>query len=320
MKLKQFALPNAGSGSNILNTGSISREFKRRLDSYFTHFGIVGSGNGYRTIEDQITAYIDYITDPTHHNPAAFPGNGWHNCGCAYDVARTGTDPDGSGHYPATMEADYLLAPTQQQLYKWGLCIPMWKGSTGYKENWHVQPIETLGIETDRQLWLDEDDLLDTPSGYRTLHVVVMPSSWTGVTLYMEGSDVGRCQEALHVTPVDKHYGTTSETAVKKMQTDHHLTVDGVVGSQSWVVIASILEPPPPQINFEELYDQEVVKNTQLSMQIDTLQTTISGQTKQISGLNDQIIAKNLQIVELNKYKAKCLELQTLLNWFLSAK
>ena len=307
MKLQKISLPNIGTGVNLINTGSLALEFKRRLDAYFAYYNVVGKGKGYRSIEAQIIAYMDYKADPANHNPAAFPGNSWHNCGLADDIQR-----DVTGHYPATMEADYLLAPANQQLGRWGLCIPMWK-NTAEKEPWHVTPVECLGITQERQWFLDEDDLLDTPSGYRSLHAVKMPDAWTGDAVYMEGNDVLRCQRAVQTDLQDGHFGEMTEQDVIDFQAVKGLTVDGQVGSQTWAAIADVLNPPPP-INYKDLYELEKSKNVELSMQIDGLQTTISGLQSEVVLLNEKIDGLNVEVEALKQSKAELDQLKAALH------
>ena len=217
MKLKVFNLPNVGKSGSVANTSTLSIEFVRRLESYATSQGIVINGYGYRSIADQAAAWLRYKTDPVHNNLTAEAGKSWHGVGCAYDVNRISNDADGTGHYPATMEADYLVAPAQQQLAKWGLCIPMWKGASAH-ENWHVQPIETLESSGENSQWfLDEDDLLNTESGYRILKEIILPNWGTYPIVYMKGSDVMRFQRAVNLD-TDGWFGKDCTVELIKLQ------------------------------------------------------------------------------------------------------
>jgi len=292
MRLAKILLPNTGNGSSVLTKTGTAVEFNRRLDSYATAFNVVVDGQGYRTIEAQAQAWLDYQNDPAHHNLAAYPGQSWHNCGLAKDIKKLA-----NGHYPATMEADYLLPPEKQQMYKWGICIPMWSGTTG-KEPWHVVPVECLCISEDnRQKFLDEDDLLDTASGYRTLKVIRITGWPEDKPLYMIGSDVKRVQRALNVSPVDGYYGKDTETAVKAMQTANALTVDGICGSKSWEVINGILNVPTiPPVDYKALYEssQAIVKG--LELQVLEIQSVYEALKNKIWGWSGELqaIANNL--------------------------
>lgn len=267
MKLLPISLPNEGNGSSVLNTYGTSVEFKRRMDAYGTAYGVVINGSGYRTIEAQAQAWIDYKNDPANHNLAAYPGQSWHNCGLAYDVRK-----DDTGHYPASMESDYHLPIEQQAMYQFGLCIPMWENGAPGQEPWHVVPVECIGVaESQRQKFLDEDDLLDTPSGYRTLKVIRIDGWPTDKPLYMIGSDVKRCQRAMNLLKQDGYYGVDTENAVKEMQAASGLTVDGICGTKSWAVISKILNPVPPEppVDYKALYEEQLQINAELQAQLD---------------------------------------------------
>lgn len=276
MKLKQIVLPNNGNGISVLTKTGTSVEFNRRLDAYATAYGVVLDGQGYRSIESQAQAWLDYTNDPANHNLAAYPGQSWHNCGLAKDIKK-GAD----GRYPASMEEDYLLPPLQQNMARWGICIPMWKDGNNGKEPWHVVPIECLtGDESQRQKFLDEDDLLDTPSGYRTLKVIRIDGWPENKPLYMIGSDVYRVQRALNVAVQDKYYGKDTESAVKNMQTVNNLTVDGICGTKSWEVINGILNvPTTPPLDYKALYEEQLIINENLSAENEQLKATVADLT-----------------------------------------
>jgi len=287
MKLQKITLPNLGNGVSVLTKVGTSTEFNRRLDSYATAYGVVIDGQGYRTIESQAQAWIDYKNDPTNHNLAAYPGQSWHNCGLAKDIRK-----DSTGRYPATMEEDYLLPPLQQTMARWGICIPMWKYGNNGKEPWHVVPIECLSTPEDqRQKFLDEDDLLDTPSGYRTLKVIRIDGWPEDKPLYMIGSDVYRVQRALNVTVKDKYYGKDTELVVKQMQTVNNLTVDGICGTKSWEVINGILNvPTEPLPDYKALYEEQLAINAELNATITQQQETIVDLTAKNVALSDTLV------------------------------
>lgn len=272
MKLKQISLPHAPKAGSVLNTTYLAIEFIRRMEAYAVANGITINGSGYRDISVQARYWVNYQTDPAHHNPSAYPGQSWHNCGLAYDVARIGNDPDGTGRYPATMEADFLVPPEKQELYKYGLCIPMWK-ETVEKENWHIIPIECLGIAgVDRQFFLDEDDLLNSSSGYRVLRNIAL-DDWTGDRIWFKGNDVKRFQRAVGIKE-DGYYGDDSEKAAKDLQTKNKLTVDGLVGPKTWQVVKTMLQPvaPDPEPDYKLLYETAM-------MELDETKESVQGLT-----------------------------------------
>jgi hypothetical protein len=288
VKIKPFNLPNAGRSGSVLNISSMHKEFVRRLESYATAQNITLGGNGYRSILDQASAWLAYQTDPAHNNLAAYPGESWHGVGCAYDAQRVGNDADGTGHYPATMEADFLVAPEQQQLYKWGLCIPMWNGS-GSKENWHIQPIETLGVSgSARQWFLEEDDLLNTVSGYRILREIILPNWGTRPVVYMKGNDVKRFQRAVKLDVIDGWFGKDSTAAAIALQTGNGLTPDGLVGNGTWAVAEKLLlAQTPPPTDYKALYEQTATELANTIKVLDVANNTISSTIQELQ------VAKN---------------------------
>jgi peptidoglycan hydrolase-like protein with peptidoglycan-binding domain len=258
MKLKAIALPNVGKVGNVTSTSSLAWEFIRRLEAYATHYGFSFTGSGYRDIYAQAEAWLRSQQAGT--KTVAFPGNSWHNCGCAYDVHKLST-----GKYPGSMEADFLVAPAQQQLARWGLCLSLWKGS-GVPEPWHVTPIETLGIPgDDRQMWLDEDDKLNTASGYRVLKLIELPNWGDRPACRMKGKDVQRFQRAVRIAD-DGVFGEDSDKAAKAMQAAYKLEVDGKIGPASWKIVESLLTPPPDyKALFENAKAQIDILNGQLA-------------------------------------------------------
>jgi hypothetical protein len=198
------------------------------------------------------------------------------------------------------METDYFLAPEKQQLYKWGLCIPMWANSSE-KENWHIQPIETLGIDTKRQFFLDEDDLLTTASGYRVLRTIDIPG-WTREPVYMQGSDVKRFQRAAGIT-VDGWFGADSNSAAIALQTANGLTADGIIGDKTWAVIATILGAtvPPPAIDYKTLFEAEQVKSNNLRTDLATITKSLLEKGDLITNYTKEIAASNLLIDTINR-------------------
>jgi uncharacterized coiled-coil protein SlyX len=168
----------------------------------------------------------------------------------------------------------------------------MWKDGNNGKEPWHVVPIECLGIPEDqRQKFLDEDDLLDTPSGYRTLKVLRIDGWPEDKPLYMIGSDVYRVQRALNVAVKDKYYGKDTELVVKQMQTVNNLTVDGICGTKSWEVINGILNvPTEPPVDYKALYEEQLAINAELNATIALQQETIADLTAKNVALSDTLV------------------------------
>lgn len=279
----------------------LNKVFYERLVAYFKNYNVKVTGFAYRTIQKQAELYLAWINDPTHNNQAAYPGTSWHNVALAFDVNSQGTDPDGTGHYPATMEADFLLPPTQQTMNKWGLCIPMWKGAKT-QENWHIQPIESLGQPVP-QWYADEDDLLNNTAGYRSLSVVTIPG-WTGDPVYMEGKDVQRSMRAFGITEYGKCDATWS-TACKAYQTKNGLVADASCGPATWGKINTQLGNPTS--DWETMYneckaelDAANAEIASLNAQITDLNNKLTAANVEINRLNTQLNAANLQIANLN--------------------
>lgn len=286
MKIINGKFPQAVDDGRVLQAGGtkplLNKVFHERLTAYFANYNVKVTGYGYRSIAEQAKLYLDYKNDPAHNNPAAYPGTSWHNCALAFDVNSQGTDPDGTGHWPATMEADFLLPPTQQAMNKWGLCIPMWKGAKT-QENWHIQPIEALN-QLVPQWFADDDDLLNNTPGYRQLSLVAIPG-WTGDPVYMEGKDVQRSMRAFGMT----EYGVCDASwlsACKAYQAKNGLTADGYCGPNTWAKINAQLGP---------------AGNNNCQEEIDELNKQIDALNAQIASLNQQLAAANANIAYLTK-------------------
>jgi peptidoglycan hydrolase-like protein with peptidoglycan-binding domain len=271
--------------------------FLRRALAYFKDNNIKVSGYGYRSIQKQAELYLAWINDPTHNNRAAYPGQSWHNIALAFDVNSQGKNPDGSNHYPATMDEDFLLAPDKQEMNKWGICIPMWKGSSN-PEPWQIQPIETIG-QNNPQWFIDEDDYMNTSSGYRNLSLVVIPN-WTGDPVYMEGEDVRRAERAF-VAPENGIFNSTCQSACKAFQTKNGLTADGACGPLTWAKINAILGP---YTDWEAKYNECKVQLDAANSTIALLNAKITQLTLQNQGLtaqNQTLTDQNQQLTEQNQ-------------------
>jgi cell division protein FtsB len=295
MKIIVGKYPQSTNETWVKQTGGtkplLNKCFYERLNAYFEYYKVAVTGYGYRSIADQAKLYLAWKLDPAHNNQAAYPGTSWHNAALAFDVNSQGTDPDGTGHFPATMEADYLLPPEKQTMAKWGICLPLWKGSTTYPENWHIQPIES--VKQDIPQWFaDEDDILNNTYFYRSLSLVTIPG-WTGAPVYMEGKDVQRSMRA---------FGT-SENGVcdanwvnhcKEYQAKNGLVADASCGPATWAKINAQLGSASS--DWEAKYNE-------CKAQLDAANQTIAAQAAQITVLNTQITAlktTNVQLTALN--------------------
>jgi FtsZ-binding cell division protein ZapB len=201
----------------------------------------------------------------------------------SFDVNSQGTDPDGTGHWPATMEADFLLPPNKQAMNQWGICLPLWKGSTS-PEPWQIQPIETLG-QSNPQWFPDEDDYMNNPVGYRTIFLVSIPN-WTGAPVYMEGADVQRAQRAFG-SPDNGIFNEACQIACKAFQTKNGLTADGSCGPLTWTKINDTIGP---YIDWEAKYNE-------CKTQLDEANKTIALRDIQIS----QLTAQNKSLTTQNQ-------------------
>lgn len=106
----------------------------------------------------------------------------------------------------------------QKTLMKYGLFKPLTEGNkTTIQEDWHIQPIETLGVKDKASL---------KPEG----EIVVFPCVRKGDV----GKFVKKLQELLikkgYSLSADGDFGELTEKAVIDFQTKNKLTVDGVAG------------------------------------------------------------------------------------------
>lgn len=263
MKMKALPLPGPYDGP-VTSQVYLNLEFLRRLKAYAAFYKVSITGSGFRSVYDQASAWIRYQNDPTGH-PAAYPGESWHNCGLAYDVGKLAT-----GKYPATMEDDYQHKPPEQAMAAFGLCLPMWAG-TSQKEPWHVQPIETLGIAgPDRQWFLDADDKLKSDSGFRVLRLIKLDSPVFTRSALMRGSDVKVLQGLLKIE-ADGWFGPLTDQAVNAFQASHELTVDGIVGPATWAA----LMVPDYQVLYEKALAAQGEMKRSISVKIQALDDII---------------------------------------------
>jgi peptidoglycan hydrolase-like protein with peptidoglycan-binding domain len=97
-------------------------------------------------------------------------------------------------------------------------------------------------------LWLSQRAALPAPGAFprsTVMHPLLRKGS--------NGPDVRKLQNMLnkvsHPSPhlgIDGDFGPKTEAAVKAFQTSHHLTPDGVVGTQTWAALDKEFTAPPP--------------------------------------------------------------------------
>lgn len=116
--------------------------------------------SGYRDVVLQKKLYDQNCKEhpPSGNGYVARPGSSWHNGRCAVDL----DDCNFWQHYMET--GDMHKTVKQQELYKYGLCLPLNRvDAATVFEWWHIQPIETLGYTGDRTRFLGPDDQIYKP-------------------------------------------------------------------------------------------------------------------------------------------------------------
>lgn len=93
--------------------------------------------SGYRSYEEQVKMYDDYIHGKLEAT-AAIPGTSWHGSRLAADIST----------YPIRGAASASLA-------KYGLCKPL------KSEGWHIQPIETVNMGVKCNMSLAPEEVED---------------------------------------------------------------------------------------------------------------------------------------------------------------
>ena len=196
--------------------------------------------SGYRTCAQQYILRKRYERGICGIGAAAKPGKSNHESGLALDVA------DYSGWRP------YLEAQG------WS-----WYGRVNPRDPWHFDfpgtPIGNVGLKAFQSLWNRNhlSDQIDTDGDYGPItdsKLSISPSQGFGEdpdptpgrilrlsSPYMQGGDVRRVQmklkEGNYLTndnDVDGVYGPNTEAAVRQFQTDQGLTVDGIVGPETY--------------------------------------------------------------------------------------
>lgn len=155
----------------FLNNGQdgIALEFAYRLAAYTEVVAnklkqpnlLFEVGSGYRDTAYQQKLYNDNVRayPPTGNGKVAQPGRSWHEARCAVDVSTSNAT-----WYNYITNGDYRMAVANQELYAFGLCLPLNLKSGGQvHEWWHIQPVETLSWTNaeHRKRFLDWDDPLN---------------------------------------------------------------------------------------------------------------------------------------------------------------
>jgi len=159
-------------------------------------------GSGYRTYEEQVRAWLDnggwQNSDGSWGWPAdkpktvATPGNSWHNFGEAIDISWNG---EPSSIFIRNLYGNYASTEQQIELTKYGIFKPLTSGNKmPALEEWHIQPIETEGIneKEDREKYykaykstINKSDAQNEVSINKDANVIIESKSgfnyeWTG--------------------------------------------------------------------------------------------------------------------------------------------
>jgi murein L,D-transpeptidase YcbB/YkuD len=101
-----------------------------------------------------------------------------------------------------------------------------WRKGSGHYQHTHISVLNN-GTEDDPREWqLAGGPVITAPAK------VTPPTLWRGA----KGDYVKRVQELLWVN-VDGDFGPKTAAAVRKFQKAHKLTVDGVVGPNTWLAL-----------------------------------------------------------------------------------
>ena len=236
---------------------------------------------GHRSIADQQVAYDLYLAGkgPT----AAKPGSSWHNYGLAVDFNRLKT-VNGVGVYPGSLDADYKLwaAGKPEILNKYGL------SHSAIGESWHIIPIEAAGYTGDRGWYADEDDYVNTVSGYPQLQLTTPQTCGNSVILMQRTINRTRTVKIKE----DGVFGANTEKALKEYQALKKLTADGICGQQTWAEILKDIAAIP--VDYKALYDKAQAR-------IKVIEAQCADKDVKIASLNTQLLSERSQKDLLNK-------------------
>lgn len=159
-------------------------------------------------------AYSNYRSNPIKYpkapfaNPAAPPGESWHNYHLADDLQ--------GDLVKKLIETTILNYPrAKQPCNKYGICFPMNKHDAPKQlEWWHVVPIETIGY-----------------TGARSKFVAPEEAIYTKPPTIIVGDQSIWVSEFMRLTNI-----SFNEQAIKHWQFDNHLVADTIIGPKSWKV------------------------------------------------------------------------------------
>jgi hypothetical protein len=148
---------------NNLGQEGISLVFAQRLSAFAKDKNkALYITSGYRDVALQQRLYEENCRQypPNGNGYVAKAGSSFHN-------GRVAIDLDDRAFWKGYMEqGDMKKTVKQQELYKYGLCLPLnYVDSSRVYEWWHIQPIETLGYEGVRTKFLDIDDKIYNVNG-----------------------------------------------------------------------------------------------------------------------------------------------------------
>jgi N-acetylmuramoyl-L-alanine amidase len=215
----------------------------RAIQARGTHMRITSA---YRTCAQQFLLRRRKELGQCGIGQAALPGRSLHESGLALDI------PDVSGWKPFLQAEGWVHV---------GASLPGDPFHFEFRRS-GTQIIGSIGIQGFQKLWnrhhLNDrirEDGIYRQGGETDRRLQISPSQGFGIiepgekrilrlsTPFMQGGDVQRVQTKLRqLTPpllsrdedVDGIYGPTTEAAIRQFQTDQGLTVDGVVGSETY--------------------------------------------------------------------------------------